>query len=356
MKVGLVCPYDWSYPGGVRTHIIGLAGALEDQGIETEIIAPSTNEENGIFSVGGSVGVPGNGSIARICFSRSAAVRVGRRLAAGDLDLVHLHEPGLPSVSLLALFKARGLPVVATFHAARDKSLGYAAFRPILGRWLSRIDERITVSTAASELISSYFPSNYRLIPNGIQASRYLGAEPNPKFEPLKPFVLFVGRPEPRKGFEVLRAAVEEVRGQHEVRLVATIPPKAGLPAWVEQLGAVPDEHMPGLFASADVFCAPSLGGESFGIVLLEAMAAGAPVVASDLPGYREAAGQAAFLVPAGDPACVADGIRRVFNEPETADRLRLAGRDRARSLDWSVLVKEILDVYRQAGEHRMIA
>lgn len=356
MKVGLVCPYDWSYPGGVRTHIIGLAAALRDSGIDTEIIAPASSQEPGIYRVGGTVGIPANGSVARICFSRRAAARMVERVASQDLDLLHLHEPGIPSVSMLALLKSGKLPAVATFHAARDSSFGYAAFRPILRKWLDRIDERITVSAAAKALVSSYFPSDYWLIPNGIQAGRYLEAQPDPELASLKPFVLFVGRAEPRKGFGVVLKALEEVRRVSDVRLVATIEPSEDLPAWVKALGPVRDDRMPGLFAAADVFAAPSLGGESFGIVLLEAMAAGVPVVASDLPGYREAAGEAALLVRSGDAGALQDGILRVLTQAGVAEELGRAGRERARLFDWSVLAPKVVDVYRSAGERRMIA
>lgn len=351
MKVGIVCPYDWSYPGGVRSHILGLAEALPEVTggeITAEILAPASRPEPGIWAAGKTVGIPANGSVARLCFGPGPARRVSERLARGDLDLLHLHEPGIPSISLLAL-RAAKVPAVATFHASAEQSAGYALMRPVLGRWLEKLSVRIAVSAAARSLVGRYFPAPYRLIPNGVPVARFAGAVADPALADAKPFVLFVGRAEPRKGFGVLLAAVEQLRGRGvDLRMVTTGRPE-GLPSWAIALGRVDDERLPGIYAAADVYCAPSLGGESFGIVLVEAMSAGAPVVCSDLPGYREAAGEAARFVPRDDPAALATALGDLLADRSAAAGLVEAGRKRAAELDWRLLATEIAGCYREA-------
>lgn len=349
MKVGIVCPYDWSHPGGVRTHIIGLSKALQRKGISTEIIAPASRAEEGIFTAGRTIGIPANGSVARICFSRAARRRVAARISGADLDLLHLHEPAIPSVSLLALMNPETLPSVATFHAFARRSLGYAAARPVLRRYLEQLRHRIAVSGPALEFISRYFPGRYRVIPNGVDTSSYAGAEPDDELIDAKPFVLFVGRPEPRKGFGVLVDAMGEVRKSSDVRLATVGAVPKSRQSWILPLGAVDDSRLPGIYAAADLFCAPSLGGESFGLVLVEAMAAGTPVVVSDIPGYREAAGGAAELVAPGDARSLAGAISRLLSDSSGAADLVARGKARAASLDWDAVSTEVLGVYREA-------
>ena len=350
MRVGIVCPYDWSFPGGVRSHILGLAGALPEVSggaVTAQILAPASAPEPGIWVAGRSFGVPANGSVARISLGPGPARRLDERLGRGDLDLLHLHEPAIPSLSLLALRSAH-VPVVATFHASAERSAGYALARPVLRRLLDKIDVRIAVSRAAQNLIGSYFPAPYRLIPNGIDAARFAAAPPDPELAALKPFVLFVGRAEPRKGFDVALAALEQLRRRLDVRLVTTSAP-AGAPPWVVPLSGVSDQRLPGVYRAADVFCAPSVAGESFGIVLVEAMAAGCPVVCSDLPGYREAARRAARTVPVGDPVALAAALHQVLTDPDTAAALVERGRARAAELDWRVLARDVLACYHSA-------
>lgn len=348
MKVGIICPYDWSYPGGVRTHILGQARALSSRGIEAEIIAPSARPDSGVFVVGKGVPIPANRSIARICFSHSAKKRVEERLERGDIQLLHLHEPLIPSVSLLALMGSE-LPVVATFHASRERSLGYALGSQVLGKWAEKIGERIVVSEAARSLVGQYFPGQFELIPNGVDLTRYRGAEPDPEILSLKPFVLFVGRPEARKGFGVMMRAMKSVRKSVDVNLVVVGSERKHSPKWVTGLGRVEQERLPGIYAAADLFCAPSLGGESFGIVLVEAMAAGTPVVASDIPGYREAAGGAGLLVPAGDGERLGERITDVLSEEGLAREMADKGKRRAAQLDWDLLSERLMEVYRRA-------
>lgn len=345
MRVGMVCPYDWSHPGGVRSHIVGLSRALRGRGVEVEIIAPASSQEQGVFVAGRTIGIPYNGSVARLCLSPGAGRRVAERLAAGDLDLLHIHEPFSPSVSLMALRQAV-IPVVATFHASASRSRAYQFARPVLMPWMAKISSRIAVSKASLRLVSTYFPGRYRLVPNGIEVARFAGAIPDPRLLELKPFVLFVGRPEPRKGLHVAVEAVRRVRETRPVNLVAVGPTPADVPDWVHGLGPAGGEQLPGIYGAADVFCAPSLGGESFGIVLVEAAAAGVPVVCSDLPGYLEAAAGAALHAPAGDARATAGLISSVLEDPVLAADLVTRGRRRAAELDWESLVEAILESY----------
>lgn len=346
MKVGMICPYDWSYPGGVRSHIIGLVEALRGRGVGVEIMAPASEEEPEIFAAGRTVGIPYNGSVARLCLSRRAGALIKRRLERGDLDLVHIHEPFSPSVSLLTLRHAR-VPVVATFHASAERSLAYQVARPLLRPLAGKIAVRIAVSGAAERLAGAYFPGEFRRIPNGID--RNLFGQASPVQVGDKPFVLFVGRAEPRKGLDVAVAAMDKVRRQLDVDLVAVGPTPADVPDWVRALGKVDQQQLPGIYRAASVFCAPSLEGESFGIVLVEAAAAGTPVVCSDLPGYREAAGGAAIHVPVGDVEATAEGLLAVLQDSALAERLVAQGFSRAAELDWGALVDDVMDCYRTA-------
>jgi phosphatidylinositol alpha-mannosyltransferase len=345
----MVCPYDWSFPGGVRSHIQGLSEALGRRGIEVLIIAPATRDEPEIFDAGRTLAIPYNGSVARLCLSPQANLRIRRRFEVGDLDLVHVHEPLSPSISMLAVHQAK-MPIVGTFHASQVKSKAYATAKPFLDLFMEKIAGRIVVSRSAYNLISNYFPGEYRNIPNGIRMSEFAEAEPATGLADGKPFVLFVGRPEPRKGLNVAVAAVEKVRESFPIELVCVGPTAKDVPSWVHALGAVPQGHLPGIYRAAKVFCAPSLGGESFGIVLDEAAAAGVPVVCSDIPGYVEAAAGAALHAPPGDVAATASMILSVLTDPDRASRMIARGRKRAWQLDWDVLAGEILEVYEQVG------
>lgn len=349
MKVGIVCPYDWSHPGGVRTHIKGLASALGRRGVGSQIIAPASRPEAEVFVVGKSLGVRYNGSVARICFSASAKSRIRERLSAGDLDLLHVHEPLVPSASLLTLMVRQEQPVTATFHAAAQRSLAYAVMKPFLNRYIERVRGRIAVSKAALEFVSHYFPGRYRVIPNGVDTRRFSSVTPDQELVAHKPFVLFVGRPEPRKGFEVLREAIGILRRARDVRLVTTGTPDV-TEDWIKPIGAVDDERLPGVYAAADIFCAPSVSGESFGVILVEAMAAGVPVIASDIPGYREAAGGAALLSPPGDPQVLAAAAASLLEDPSKTSEMVRRGRERAAALDWDVLSDGILEAYYEAA------
>lgn len=350
MKVGIVCPYDWSYPGGVRSHIRGLAEALRIKGVDARIIAPASSAvEEDVFSAGRTFGLPANGSLARLCFSKKAAKRVAQYVASEGIELLHLHEPLIPSLSLLCLMGAMGakLPAIGTFHASAPKSVGYAVARGWLTKHFNRLDARVAVSQASEALVSRYFPGEYRRIPNGVDRSRFRDARPDPSLK--HPFVLFVGRPEPRKGLEIAVAAMERLRMTMDVDLVVVGPEPTDVPDWVIALGPVGAYRLASIYKAADVFCAPSLRGESFGIVLAEAMSAGSPVVCSDLPGYMEASAGACLHVPAGSVEGLVEGLGKLLRDPGLATDLRRKGDARAGELDWSVVSSSVIDVYRSA-------
>lgn len=348
MKVGIVCPYDWSFHGGVKSHIQGLSAALDRRDIEVQIIAPATRDEPEIFDAGRTLAIPYNGSVARLCLSPQANRRIRKRLALGDIDLLHVHEPFSPSVSMLAVHQAK-MPVVSTFHASAVKSRAYATAKPFLELLMEKIAGRIAVSEAALALVSSYFPGEYHKIPNGINFAHFAEAAPAKGIAGGRPFVLFVGRPEPRKGLNVAIEAVQRVRESHPIEMVAVGPTSKEVPAWVWALGPVSQEDLPGIYRAATIFCAPSISGESFGIVLAEAAAAGVPVVCSDLPGYVEAAAGMALHAPVGDAAATASMILSVLTDPDRAARMVARGRKRARQLDWDTLAGEIIEVYEAA-------
>lgn len=348
MKVGIVCPYDWSHPGGVKSHIEGLRTSLVRKGIAVEVCAPSSEDHPDITTVGRTIGIPFNGSVARISFSPSTRRNLRAWVSSSGFDLLHLHEPVIPSLSLLALIDKR-TPCVGTFHASAPRSLAYMIAGPILGRFVTRLDQRITVSQAARDLVEPHFGGAYRTIPNGIDYPRFSSAIPDPDLESLRPFVLFVGRPEPRKGFDVAVEAMRYVRRGTEINFVVVGRRKEEVPDWAIALGEVSQDRLPSIYAAAHVYLAPSLRGESFGIVLAEAMAAGAPVVCSDIPGYKEASAGAALTFPSGQAQEAANKVLAVLEDESLKIDLIQRGAKRAAGLDWDLVSDDVLDTYHRA-------
>lgn len=346
--MGIVCPYDWSYPGGVKSHIEGLRISLVRKGIIVEVFAPSTRDHSDITRAGSSIGIPFNGSFARISFSRTAKRNLREWVRSSEVEVLHLHEPVIPSLSLLALM-TKTVPCVGTFHASAPRSVGYALARPILSRFISRLDERITVSQAARDLVEPRFPGSYTTIPNGIDFKRFSGAAVDPDLESLRPFVLFVGRPEPRKGFDVAVEAMERVRKENRVNFVVVGRGERDVPEWAVGLGEVSQDRLPSVYAAAHVYLAPSLRGESFGIVLAEAMAAGTPVVCSDIAGYREASAGAALTFETGKAEEAATKVLAVLDDESLRSDLVRRGDVRAAELDWDLVSEQVLETYRRA-------
>jgi phosphatidylinositol alpha-mannosyltransferase len=375
MRVALVTPYSWTVPGGVNHHIEHLAAELEARGHEPWIIAPvgvlspirrsfdsrRQKAAERFIPMGTAVPLPSNGSRAYISVNPRAVMRMDRALRLGRFDVLHVHEPGTPSVSLAALFLAT-CPVVGTFHAALDASWAYE-LAPWLGRMgMDRIDVRIAVSEAAREYPARMFPGDFRIIPNGVTVEKYTPAIGAAK---VKGRVFFIGRAEKRKGLGVLLHAFVRLRKRlpHATLVIAGATRAQALEAsrlgygppldleGVEALGWVLDDEKIAQLACAEVMCAPSVAAESFGIVLAEAMAAGVPIVASDLPGYRSVLrdGEAGRLVPPGEPALLADALYEVLQDGGERRRLTTAGLAAAEKLSWKRVTDEIVAAYEDA-------
>ncbi|HEY3063880.1 MAG TPA: glycosyltransferase family 4 protein [Chloroflexota bacterium] len=376
MKLALVSPYDFAYPGGVTAHVANLAEQFRASDHEVHIIAPSSDEDDEptatgdalVHRIGRVVSIPANGSVARITLSLRAYLQAKRLLQAENFDLIHLHEPLMPALPLTVL-RHSNTTNIGTFHAFRVRPLTYFYSKPILQPFYRKLHGHITVSTAAREFIGEYFPADYRVIPNGINFDRF--HRPAPPLEQLadgRPTVLFVGRLEKRKGLRFLLRAWPRVLGQlPDARLVVVgrgrplegyrrfAARQGWSPSDVVFAGYVPAEDLPRYYQAADVFCAPNTGQESFGIVLLEAMAAGAPIVASDIPGYHDVLnhGEQGLLVPPQDPEALADALGRLLKAPDLRQAMRQQGQAKARLYDWPRIAAQVLDYYADVLERR---
>lgn len=362
MRVALVCPYDMDAPGGVQQHVHHLADALRAQGDDVTIVAPGGRSRGALVSVGPSVRVPFNDSVAPIGLRPDVARRTVRALRELRPDVVHVHEPAVPWVSLASTAWSPA-PVVATFHAWSDRALVYRTAGRVVRRALRRIDASLAVSPAAAAYHGAALgrrPESFTIVPNGVDVARFRDATPFPQMGD-HPSLLFVGRLEPRKGldqllhaFSSLKATRPDLRlyvvgdGPDRDRSQQLLP--ARLRSDVVFLGRVDDDELPRFYASCDLFVAPALGGESFGIVLIEAMAAGCPVVASDIPGYASVVtdGVDGRLVPPSDPAALADAIASLLDNPSLARALATAASAGVDEYDWSTVAGRVRAIYQQ--------
>lgn len=368
MRIGMVCPYSFDVPGGVQFHVRDLAVHFLAQGHHVGVLAPS-DEESGMppwfTSCGRPVPVPYNGSIARLTFGPVTSARVSRWLEAGDFDILHIHEPVTPSASVLALWAAT-MPVVATFHTATLRSRAMHAAHPLLRPSMEKIRARIAVSEEARRTAIIHLKGDAYVIPNGVEVATFAGAARQARFTGTsdRPTLAFLGRiDEPRKGLHVLLSALPTVlAGRPGARVLVAgpgdvaaaereLPP--ALHRRVEFLGLVSEADKAGLLASADLYIAPHTGGESFGIVLIEAMAAGAPVIASDLPAFIRVLGDppAGRSFPTEDHETLAREILALLDDPAERVRLSAAGRVRAGAFDWSVVAERVMAVYETVLE-----
>jgi phosphatidylinositol alpha-mannosyltransferase len=357
MRVGLVSPYPWDVPGGVVAHVRDLSEALLAMGHEVSVITPVDDDEAPlpawVTRAGRTVPVPYNGSVSRLVFGPVSAGRVRRWIHDGHFDVLHAHSPETLSLSLLAMMNARG-PMVATFHAANPRSRVLALLQSPLQWQMEKLSGRIAVSPAARKTIVEHLGGDAVVIPNGVHVSRYANAEPLDGWPGNDGALGFVGRvDEPRKGLAVLLQAFAELRRTRPgLRLLIAGPGElAEVPDGVHWLGQVSDEMKARVYRSVDVFVAPNIGGESFGIILLEAMAAGTPIVASDLDAFRRVLedGAAAQMSTVADAASLAHGCATLLDS--TARRSLLAERGRAlvARYDWSVVAAEVVRVYETA-------
>jgi phosphatidylinositol alpha-mannosyltransferase len=357
MRVGIVSPYPWDVPGGVVAHIADLAEALIARGHDVAVVTPVDDDETPLPSyvtrAGRSVPVPYNGSVSRLLLGPVSAARVRRWLHDGDFDVLHVHSPETFSLSLLALGNAQG-PIVATFHAANPKSRILAMMQNPLQVYLEKLAGSIAVSPAARKTIVDHLGADAVVVPNGVHIAKYAGALPLPGWPGEGGAIGFIGRvDEPRKGLAVLFRAFPSIRREHPgARLLVAGPGKVDdVPEGVTMLGRVSDADKARVLASVDVFAAPNTGGESFGIVLLEAMAAGAAIVASDLDAFTRVLDDGALgeLSRVSDPSSLAGSCSALLAAPQRREQLRVAARHAVARYDWSVVAGEVLRVYETA-------
>ena len=366
MRIALVCPYDCTVPGGVQTQVLALARVLRSRGDEVVVAGPADRKappglldatalDGAVFvRVGEGVPVAVNGSRAPVSPWPATMRRTVSVLEQFGPDAVHVHEPFVPGSSLAAMLHGPR-PMVGTFHRS-GSDFAYRAYGHLVGRWSRRLDALIAVSEEASATARScigHLPGPIGIIPNGVEVARLASAEPWPTTAPT---VVFVGRHEPRKGLEVLLEAFADLPAPACLWVLGEGPEtprlrtRYGGDARIEWVGPVGDTERARRVAGADVFVAPSLGGESFGVVLLEAMAAGTAVVASDLAGYRRASEGVAVLVPPGDRAALSRAIGKVLSDPTEREALRRGGRARALECDMAVTADAYRELYAGLG------
>ena len=370
MRIGIVCPYAWDAPGGVRSHVADLAQTLIARGHEVSVLAPIDEHDevpDWIVDGGRPVSVPYNGSVAKLSFGVKATGRVRRWIRDGNFDVLHVHEPLAPSLSLLACWVGRG-PIVATWHSSSERSRMLSAGFYIAQTAMEKVIARIAVSEDARRFLVGHVGGDAVVIPNGVRVSDFVTDERLPAFDPDRPSMVFLGRmDEPRKGLHVLVGALPEIVAKGPDVQVVIVGPgdieeqRESLDPSVRDnvvfLGRVSDSDKARAFASADIYIAPHTGGESFGIVLAESMAASTAVLASDLPAFRNvlADGEAGRLFPTGDCAALAQAAVELLTDAPAREALVTAGRSRVKDFDWDHVVDDVLAVYDSVtvnGEH----
>ncbi|WP_330256645.1 glycosyltransferase family 4 protein [Nocardia sp. NBC_00565] len=360
MKIGMVCPYSFDVPGGVQAHVVELARVFIERGHRVSVLAPASEDTplpEFVVSAGRAVAIPYNGSVARLSFGPMAYTRIRRWIDGNDFDVLHIHEPNAPSLSMLALKIAEG-PIVATFHTSTTKSLVLSTFQGVLRPYHEKISGRIAVSELARRWQVEALGSDAVEIPNGVDVPAFARAPMLPGYPRVGRTVLFLGRyDEPRKGIEVLLGALPQLVRRHpdvEILIVGRgeedrLRREAGpLARHLRFLGQVSDAEKASAMRSADVYVAPNLGGESFGIILIEAMAAGTAVVASDLDAFRRVLrdGTAGMLVPVGDSARLAAALDTLLTDDVRRGALVHTANQVVGEYDWPVVAEQILRVY----------
>lgn len=371
MRIGIVCPYSFDVPGGVQNHVMDLAEALIALGHEVSVLAPADDDSplpEYVVSAGRAVPLPYNGSVARIAFGPVSTARVRRWITNGDFDVLHVHEPLTLSLSLLAVLSARG-PVVATFHTAMTRSRVLAAAQGVLQIVLERITARIAVSALARKVQVEHMDGGAVEIPNGVAVAKFADAEPLPGWPGecaagTGGTLGFLGRfTEARKGFPVLRDAFVALAATRPgLRLLVAGPGDpddlydqfpAELHERITFLGLVSEADKARMLRSAHLYVAPNTGGESFGMILTEALAAGTTVVASDLDAFRRVldGGRAGRLFPTGDPMGLRDVLSELLDDPDARATLSACGDQVVANFDWPVVARRVLEVYAAAIE-----
>jgi phosphatidylinositol alpha-mannosyltransferase len=358
LHVAIVSPYSMSRPGGVQEHARGLSRALVAAGHEVTLLGPELRgpqqrlEGVGTVSLGPAVNVPANGSVARLGFDPRMLVRLDLSLDAADV--VHLHEAFLPASLAALLRRPKRTAVVGTFHASAETFWPYALAAPLLRMLARRLDETTAVSPEARRLVRRYVPIDPELVPNGVDVDAYEKAQADEWALRLGKVVLFIGRPEPRKGFDVVARAFAEIAEHHpDAHLVMSIG-ESDLPSDVRRerihcIGTVDDERKLALHRAAEIVCCASTAGESFGLVVLEGLAGSSAVIASDIPGYKHAGGGAPVYAEPGNVASWRDALDRLLSDDSESERLAARGPERARMFDWSVIAEQTVHVYERA-------
>jgi len=362
LKIGIVCPYSWDIPGGVQAHIRDLTEFLIASGHTVSVLSPAIDEDalpEYVVSAGKPIAIPYNGAVARILFGPIAFARVRQWITHGEFDLLHLHEPAIPSLSLLACWAADG-PLIGTFHAAAKRQKIIFAIGPILEPAIEKLNARIAVSEAARSTLTEHLETDAVVIPNGIYAKRYANGTPQAKWQGNT--IGFMGRfEEPRKGLAVLLEALPIIaRFAPDVRVFVAGPGDSEeikksidpqlLPRF-EFLGRISEEEKADFMASVAIYVAPNTGGESFGIILAEALAGGATVVASDIPAFESLLGGGEFgaLFESENPTDLAKVIIDLLRNDQKRTELALAGKEHAQLFDWEVVAEQIFSIYEMS-------
>ena len=362
MKIGIVTPYAYPMPGGVNDHVGSLYRVLRARGHDVRIITSSHGlqkaSEGDIIRVGKGFSVPFNGSMGTITLSPTYLAQMRAILERERFDVLHYHEPFVPFLSLVTLTLSTSVNI-GTFHAFGGLSISYEFGKRMLGHYAGKLHGRIAVSPAARHFISRYFPGEYKIVPNGVEPGRYQRAVPIARYRDGVPNILFVGRMEPRKGLiHLLRAFRKLQRDGVRARLllVGTGPGEREARRYVltrqlenvEFLGRVPEGQKAQLFKTADIYVSPATGRESFGIVLLEAMSAGAPIICSDIHGYRGVVrrDRDGLLVEPGNADALAASMRRLIDDPQLRAQLSRAGEERAQLFTWERVGQAVEEYY----------
>lgn len=361
-RIGIVCPYGWDTPGGVQSHVGDLAQYLIRQGHFVSVLAPAIDEENlpdYVTSAGRPIAIPYNGAVARVLFGPIAFSRVRQWIANGNFDVLHLHEPAIPSISLLACWAAEG-PMVGTFHAAAKRQKVTFAVAPILEPVIEKLTARIAVSEAARETLTEHLETDAIVVPNGIYADLYRDGVTDQRWTGNT--LGFIGRfEEKRKGLDVLVAALPSIIAKFpDLKVFVAGPGDAQevlkeidpyLHSRFEFLGRISESEKANFLASVGLYIAPNTGGESFGIILAEALAGGASVVASDIPAFDSLLGHGAYgtLFASEDSQDLAKKVIALLGDEESRRAIAQRGKKYAQEFDWDVVAEKIYDVYEMA-------
>ena len=373
MKIALVSPYDWAVPGGVNRHVFNLSQHFLRRGHDVTVVAPASkrsgDEPPYLHVIGHSaIGLPASGSVANVSMSYDLSSRVKKLLAREQFDVVHVHEPFVPLLPFQFVRFSQATNI-ATFHAARDSgSRVYAYTQFIIQQWWRRIHGRIAHSQTALDLIGKYFDDDFRIIPSGIDYARFAEeTPPMPNLMDNKRNIVFVGRQEQRKGLPYLIEAFAKLKAEMpETRLIIVGPDGGIRPAcerYIEENNVedviftdfVAEDDLPRYYRSGDVFCAPNTGHESLGLILLEAMASGVPIVASRIPGFAAVVndGEHGILVPPRDSNALCVALKRLLSDAGMREEMGRAAALHARNWSWDEVSSEVLAFYEETAANR---